>query len=106
MTRLTRLLSISSIRFTLAALTLMTAYPASPNLALAQFSEFHTFIGKATLDGSKPPAGTEVTAFDGTRPIGTGLTAANGTYALQASRANGTIIFKVGGVEAEETFPS
>ena len=96
MGRFTRLLA------TLAVAAILTAMPLT---ALAQdFSAFHTFIGRLTLDGEVPPAATEVSAYDGTRSIGTALSAADGTYALQTTEAFGTIMFTIDGVETDQTF--
>ncbi|MDE2940679.1 MAG: hypothetical protein OXR67_17435 [Chloroflexota bacterium] len=86
----------------LLSATLLAAFPAT---ASAQ-SDFHIFIGTATHDGQAPPVGTEITAYDGTRAIGTALVQAGGQFALQTSQAHGTIVFRIGLVEAAETFPS
>ncbi len=86
----------------LLSVTLLVAFPAT---AAAQ-SDFHIFIGTATHDGQVPPVGTEITAYDGTRAIGTALVQAGGQFALQTSQAHGTIVFRIGLVQATETFPT
>ena len=86
----------------LLSATLLAAFPAT---ASAQ-TDFHIFIGTATHDGQVPPVGTEITAYDGTRAIGTALVQAGGQFALQTSQAHGTIVFRIGLVEAAQTFPN
>ena len=103
MPKLTTLLAALSLAALLPALLLVTAL-GLPSGAQAQFSEFHNFIGKATLDGQPVAPNTEITAYDGTRAIGTALARPGGEYALQTSRSNGTIVFRIGLVEANETF--
>lgn len=92
-------------RSLLALLLSVTLLAALPATAMAQ-SDFHIFIGTATHDGQVPPVGTEITAYDGTRAIGTALVQAGGQFALQTSQAHGTIVFRIGLVQATETFPT
>ena len=100
MPAITRLLSLSLL---LAAALLATLPAAS---AHAQGSDFHIFIGKATLDGQAPAVGTEITAYDNTRAIGTALVETDGQFALQTTRSHGTITFRISLVQAQETFPA
>ncbi|MCY4364804.1 MAG: hypothetical protein OXE17_01045 [Chloroflexi bacterium] len=97
MSTITRLLSL------LLAAALLATLPAAA--ANAQ-GEFHIFIGKATLDGQAPAVGTEITAYDNTRAIGTALVEADGQYALTTTRSHGTVSFRINLVEAQETFPN
>ena len=88
-----------------ALVALLTATSvALPTTALAQVAEYHNFIGKATLDGSPVAVGTEITAYDNTRAIGTALVQTDGQFALQTTRSNGAISFRIGLVQASETF--
>lgn len=89
---------------TILIAALLLAVLALPGTALAQFSEFHNFIGKATLDGEPLPTGTEISAHDGTRAIGTGHTGDDGQFALRTTRAHGIVTFKLGQIQAQETF--
>ena len=62
MGRLSRMMAVLAVS---AVVAMLSALPA---IALAQsFSEFHRFIGTATLDGTLVPVGADITAFDGTR---------------------------------------
>ena len=88
----------------LAALLAVTPV-ALPAPALAQ-GEFHIFIGKATLDGSPVAQGTEITAYDNTRAIGTAIVQADGQYALQSTRSHGAVSFRINLIQASETFPT
>ena len=64
-----------------ALVALLTATSvALPATALAQVAEYHNFIGKATLDGSPVAVGTEITAYDNTRAIGTALVQTDGQF--------------------------
>ncbi len=92
-------------RYLLALLLSAIMLAAFPATAAAQ-SDFHIFIGIATHDGQVPPVGTEITAYDGTRAIGTALVQDGGQFALQTSQAHGTIVFRIGLVQAAETFPT
>ena len=73
----------------LLSATLLAVFPAT----VAAQGDFHIFIGAATHDGQAPPVGTEITAYDGTRAIGTALVQDGGQFALQTSRAHGAIVF-------------
>ena len=88
-----------------ALVALLTATSvALPATALAQVAEYHNFIGKATLDGSPVAVGAEITAYDNTRAIGTALVQTDGQFALQTTRSHGAISFRIGLVQANETF--
>jgi hypothetical protein len=86
----------------LLSATLLAAFPAT---AAAQ-GESHIFIGAATLDGQAPPVDTEISAYDGTRVIGTALVQEGGQFALTTSQAHGTIVFRINQTPAAETFPN
>ena len=98
MPAITRLLSL------LLAAALLATLPAAS--AHAQGSDFHIFIGKATLDGQAPAVGTEITAYDNTRAIGTALVETDGQFALQTTRSHGTVTFRINLIQAQETFPN
>ena len=83
----------------LLAATLLAALPAA---ASAQ-GQFHIFIGRATLDGQVPAVGTEITAYDNTRAIGTALVEPGGLFALQTTQSHGTVTFRISLVQAQET---
>ena len=99
MGRLSRMMAV------LAVSTVVAMLSALPATALAQsFSEFHRFIGTATLDGTLVPVGADITAFDGTRSIGTVKATSGGQFALQTTQAFGTIVFKINRVTTDQTF--
>lgn len=92
-------------RTTLVALPIIAVvllmFPAAVN---AQALIPHVFVGRATIDGSYPPAGTSVTAVISQQVKGTTTVKADGTYSMVVAQGNGTSIqFFIGSAKAAQT---
>ena len=87
----------------LALLAVVAMLAALPMTALAQNEPPQVLIGTAMLNGATPPMGTEITAHDGAKEIGSAMTKADGKFTLQVMRSGGTVTFMIADVKANET---
>ena len=61
-------------------------------------------IGTASVDGMPVPPGTSITAWDGDRQIGSAKAVEDGKYTLLVARSAGPIAFKIGSLDADQTY--
>ena len=66
----------------------------------------HILIGTASVDGTPVPPGTSITAWDGDRQIGSAKAREDGKYTLFVARSAGPITFKIGSLDADQTYRS
>ena len=64
----------------------------------------HIFSGIVRINGFPAPPGTEITAWDEVRLIGSTLTVRGGGFSIQVSRAFGPISFRINDWWANETY--
>ena len=63
-------------------------------------------IGTASVDGMPVPPDTSITAWDGDQQIGSAKAGEGGKYTLAVARSAGPITFKIGSLDADQTYTS